>query len=191
MGAPRAVPDICDQPNAAVDGNRTFGGQGGLDTVTLGTSAYEALANGSVNFTHEVSTREGVNSVLPGRPQRAFGYSDFGVPDNAESARAFVQAAQLGYAFAAGSPEEAADMLIAETAGMLSNPKLVRASMQALVDGGYLQDPGWLVGPIDAEMMRNISGFLFEVGMLRDGDGDPLEMRPDLSDWFTIEYLAQ
>jgi ABC-type nitrate/sulfonate/bicarbonate transport system substrate-binding protein len=136
-------------------------GRGGFDTVTLGTSAYEALANGSVNFTHEVSTREGVNSVLPGRPQRAFGYSDFGVPDqhttflgantswlsdNAESTRAFVQAAQLGYAFAAGNPEEATDMLIAETAGMLSNPKLVRALMQALVDGGYLQDPGWLVG---------------------------------------------
>jgi hypothetical protein len=28
MGAPRAVPDICDQQNAAVVGNRTFGGQG-------------------------------------------------------------------------------------------------------------------------------------------------------------------
>lgn len=25
-GAPRAVPDICDQPDAAVGGNRTFGG---------------------------------------------------------------------------------------------------------------------------------------------------------------------
>ena len=63
-GAPRAVPDICDQPNATVDGNRTFGGQGGgFDTVTLGTSAYEALANRSVNFTLEISTREGVNSV--------------------------------------------------------------------------------------------------------------------------------
>ena len=119
---------------------------------------------------------------MPGRPQRAFGHSDFGVPYNAESTRAFVQAAKRGYAFAASNPEEAADMLIAETAGMLSNPKLVRALMQALVDGGYLQDAGWLVGLIDAEMMRNISGFLFEAGILHDGDGDPLETRPDLSD---------
>jgi hypothetical protein len=38
-------------------------------------------------------------------------------------------------------------------------------------------------------MMRNISGFLFEAGILRDGD--LLETRPDLSDWFTNEYLAQ
>jgi hypothetical protein len=47
------------------------------------------------------------------------------------------------------------------------------------------------VGLIDAKMMRNISGFLFEAGILRDGDGDPLETRADLSDWFTIEYLVQ
>jgi ABC-type nitrate/sulfonate/bicarbonate transport system substrate-binding protein len=185
---------------------RYDGGEGVFDTVTLGTSAYEALANRSVDFTLEVSTWEGVNSVLLDRPQRAFRYSDFGVPDqhttflgansswlsdNAESARAFVQAAQRGYAFAASNPEEAADILIAQTAGMLSNPELVRASMQALVEGGYLQDPGEPVGLIDAEMMRNISGFLFEAGILRDGDGDLLETRPDLSDWFTNEYLAQ
>jgi len=45
----------------------------------------------------------------------------------------------------------------------------------------YLQDPGEPVGLIDAEMMRNISGFLFEAGILREVDGDPLETRPDLS----------
>jgi ABC-type nitrate/sulfonate/bicarbonate transport system substrate-binding protein len=49
---------------------RHDGGEGSFDTVTLGTSAYEALANGSVDFTLEVSTWEGVNSVLLGRPQR-------------------------------------------------------------------------------------------------------------------------
>ena len=185
---------------------RHDGGDGVFDTVTLGTSAYEALANGSVDFTLEVSTWEGVNSVLLNRPQRAFRYSDFGVPDqhttflganatwlsaNAESARAFVQAAQRGYAFAAANPEEAANILIRETAGMLSNPELVHASMQSLVDGGYLQDPGEPVGLIDKEMMRNINGFLFDAGILRDGDGNPLAMRPDLSDWFTNEYLLQ
>jgi ABC-type nitrate/sulfonate/bicarbonate transport system substrate-binding protein len=60
---------------------RHDGGEGSFDTVTLGTSAYEALANGSVDFTLEVSTWEGVNSVLLGRPQRWFNYSDYGVPD--------------------------------------------------------------------------------------------------------------
>jgi hypothetical protein len=63
--------------------------------------------------------------------------------------------------------------------------------MQALVDGGYLQDPGEPVGLIDEAMMRNITGFLFDRGILRDGDGNPLAMRPDLSDWFTNEYLMR
>lgn len=185
------------------------GGEGVFDTVTLGTSAYEALAGGSVDFTLEVSTWEGVNSVLLDRPQRAFRYADYGVPDqhttflggngtwlaeNPDTARAFVQAAQRGYAFAADNPAEAADILIAETAGMLSNPELVHASMQALVEGGYLRDqnnPGEPVGLIDEAMFAAINGFLFEAGILRDENGDVLQSAPDASTWFTNEYLAR
>lgn len=185
---------------------RNDGGQGVFDTVTLGTSAYEALANGSVDFTLEVSTWEGVNSVLLNRPQRAFRYADYGVPDqhttflagnrtwlaqNPDTARAFVQAAQRGYDFAVNNPQEAAESLIAETSGMLTNPDLVRASMKALVEGGYLQDPGEAVGLIDDTMFANITGFLFDAGIMRGEDGRPLELRPDVSAWFTNEYLSQ
>jgi ABC-type nitrate/sulfonate/bicarbonate transport system substrate-binding protein len=185
---------------------RNDGGEGVFDTVTLGTSAYEALANGSVDFTLEVSTWEGVNSVLLNRPQRAFRYADYGVPDqhttflggngtwlaqNPDTARAFVQAAQRGYEFAANNPQEAAEMLIAETSGMFTNPDLVRASMAALVDGGYLQDPGEPVGLIDGAMFANITGFLFEAGIMRGEDGRPLDVMPDVSSWFTNEYLSQ
>ena len=185
---------------------RNDGGEGVFDTVTLGTSAYEALANGSVDFTLEVSTWEGVNSVLLNRPQRAFRYADYGVPDqhttflggngtwlaqNPDTARAFVQAAQRGYDFAANNPREAAEMLIAETSGMLTNPDLVRASMAALVNGGYLQDPGEPVGLIDGAMFANITGFLFEAGIMRGEDGRPLDVMPDVSSWFTNEYLSQ
>lgn len=184
---------------------RNDGGEGAFDTVTLGTSAYEALANGRVDFTLEVSTWEGVNSVLLDRPQRAFRYADYGVPDqhttflggnetwltaNPDTARAFVQAAQRGYDFAANNPSDAAELLIAETAGMMSNPELVRASMDALVDGGYLQDPGEPVGMIDGEMFANITGFLFEAGIMRGEDGRPLAEMPDVSAWFTNSYLS-
>jgi len=182
------------------------GGAGTFDTVTLGTSAYEALANGRVDFTLEVSTWEGVNSVLLDRPQRAFVYADFGVPDqhttflggngswlaeNPDTASAFVQAAQRGYDFAAQNPAAAADILIAETAGMMSNPDLVHASMQALVDGGYLQDADEAVGVIDADMVNNIAKFLFDAGILRDEDGQLLATLPDVSTWFTNAYLAR
>ncbi|MEM6461733.1 MAG: ABC transporter substrate-binding protein [Pseudomonadota bacterium] len=185
---------------------RNDGGEGVFDTVTLGTSAYEALANGSVDFTLEVSTWEGVNSVLLDRPQRAFRYSDYGVPDqhttflggngtwlaaNPDTARAFVQASQRGYAFAADNPGEAADILIAATQGMLPNPDLVHASMNALVEGDYLREPGEPVGLIDEEKFLNITGFLYEAGILRGMDGKPLAKRPDVSTWFTNEYLAE
>lgn len=185
---------------------RNDGGEGVFDTVTLGTSAYEALANGSVDFTLEVSTWEGVNSALMNRSQRAFRYADYGIPDqhttflgangtwlaqNPDTARAFVQAAQRGYAFAANNPQEAAKILIAETSGMLTNPDLVHASMTALVDGGYLQDPGEPVGLIDDAMFANFNRFLFKAGILRGPDGKPLGVMPDLSDWFTNEYLSQ
>jgi ABC-type nitrate/sulfonate/bicarbonate transport system substrate-binding protein len=184
---------------------RNDGGDGIFDTVTLGTSAYEALANGRVDFTLEVSTWEGVNSVLLDRPQRAFRYADFGVPDqhttflggngtwlaaNPDAARAFVQAAQRGYEYAVNNPADAAEILIAETAGMLSRPELVRASMEALVAGGYLQDAGEPVGLIDDTMFTNITGFLFEAGILRGEDGAPLTTMPDVLVWYTNDYLA-
>jgi ABC-type nitrate/sulfonate/bicarbonate transport system substrate-binding protein len=60
---------------------RHDGGKGNFETVTLGTSAYEALANGSVDFTLEVSTWEGVQAELEGARQRTFRYADYGVPD--------------------------------------------------------------------------------------------------------------
>ncbi|WP_112323652.1 ABC transporter substrate-binding protein [Oceanibium sediminis] len=185
---------------------RNDGGEGSFETVTLGTSAYEALANGSVDFTLEVSTWEGVNSVLLERPQRAFRYADYGVPDqhttflgangswldaNPELAASFVQAAQRGYRFAVENPQAAADILIAETAGMLSNPKLVRASMDALIEGGYFQDPGEPVGLIDADMIGDITEFLFTAKVLRGEDGHPLANKPDVSGWFTNQYLLR
>lgn len=185
---------------------RNDGGTGEFDTVTLGTSAYEALANGSVDFTLEVSTWEGVNSILLDRPQRTFRYADYGVPDqhttflggngtwlaeNPQTAATFIQAAQRGYAFAANNPDQAADLLIAETAGMLTNPDLVRASMQALVAGGYLQDQGEPVGLIDDTMIANITHFLFDAGILRTQDGRPLAAMPDVSNRYTNKFLLQ
>lgn len=185
---------------------KTDGGKGEFETVTLGTSAYEALANGSVDFTLEVSTWEGVNSVLLNRPQRAFKYSDYGVPDqhttflggngtwlaaNADTARKVIQAAQSGYAFAADNPKAAADLMIGEVGDLLANPELVRASAMALSEGGYLQDKGEPAGLIDPEKITNITDFLFSAGILRDQDGKVLAEKPDVSTWFSNEYLAR
>ncbi|MHC9237459.1 ABC transporter substrate-binding protein [Pseudooceanicola sp. 502str34] len=184
---------------------RAAGGEGRFETVTLGTSAYEALANGRVDFTLEVSTWEGVNSVLLDRPQTAFAYADYGVPDqhttliggqgawlasHEAEATAFMEATRRGYAFAADHPEEAAQILIDATAGMLSNPELIRASMEELVAGHYLRAEDGTIGVMDPEKMRALGGFLFDHGMLRDDAGQPLTQAPDYDAFYTNAYLG-
>lgn len=185
---------------------RHDGGEGTFETVTLGTSAYEALANGAVDFTLEVYTWEGVKAELDGVAQRAFRYSDYGVPDqhtnfigssqtyldaNPETARAFTQAVQRGYAFAVANPDEATDILLAANSDSLTDRAFVRASLQALIDGNYLQGSDGTVGTIRAEKIEAIGDYLMATEILRDGDGKALAERPDFSSYYSNEYLME
>ena len=184
---------------------RHDGGQGVFETVTLGTSAYEALANGAVDFTLEVYTWEGVKAELEGVAQRAFRYADFGVPDehttligssqvyldaNPEAAAAFIAATRRGYAFAVDHPEAAADIMIAATPDMPTDRALIVASLQALVDGHYLRTSDGALGTFDPAKMAAIGTFMFEAGMLRDGNGETLAAAPDFSTYYTNTYAA-
>ncbi|MGN6144026.1 MAG: ABC transporter substrate-binding protein [Mesorhizobium sp.] len=184
---------------------RNDGGVDRFETVTLGTSAYEALANGAVDFTLEVYTWEGVKAELENKPQRAFRYADYGVPDqhttfivssdaylseHPQRAAAFGRATRHGYAFAAANPDEAAALLVEANKGMVTNPAFIRASMKALVEGNYLARPDGTVGEIDRSKIEAMGGFLFTAGILRDATGDALTTRPDFGDYFSNDYLA-
>ena len=179
------------------------GGTPTYDTVTLGTGAYEALASGRVDFTLEVATWEGVNSDLLGRKQSYFTYADYGIPDqqngyigtrsnylaeNADTVTRFMVATQAGYAWAAENPEEAADILIA--AGDFPNPDLVRGSMHAIAEGGYLTtDDARPVGAIDAARFSEMARFLFESGVLTGPGGETLSELGDLSAWYDQGWM--
>ncbi|UXN70251.1 ABC transporter substrate-binding protein [Devosia neptuniae] len=184
---------------------RHDGGKGEFETVTLGTSAYEALANGAVDFTLEVYTWEGVKAELDNVAQRAFRYADFGVPDehttfigssqayldaNPETAAAFMAATQRGYAFAVEHPDEATDILLAANEGMLDRT-LIRASLQALIDGHYLQTADGVIGTIDPAKMDAIGDYLFKAGILRDADGAVVAERPDFAPYYSNAYLPE
>ena len=184
---------------------RHGGGKGDFRMVTLGTSAYQALDNGSVDFTLEVSTWEGVEAELEGPELRGFAYADYGVPDEQTTliassqrflkaypklAAAFVQATQRGYAYAAAHPDKAADMLIAANAASLTNGKLVHASMHMLADEHFLRAPGVPIGHLDPGKASAMGSFLFRSGILRDGEGTALRTQPDFSTYFTNAYLA-
>lgn len=184
---------------------RHDGGKGNFETVTLGTSAYEALANGSVDFTLEVETWEGVEAELKGVKQRSFVYADYGVPDehttlissseaylraNPALASAFVQATRRGYQFTVDHPEEASALLIAANKDALTNPSLIEASLKALIDGHYLRAENGAIGTLDPAKMDAIGGYLFTAGILRDADGKVLTQRPDFARYFANSYLG-
>ena len=158
-----------------------------------------------MDFTLEVSTWEGIKAELENKPQRAFRYADYGVPDqhttfilssnaylsgHPQRAAAFGRATRRGYAFAAANPDEAAALLVEANKGMLTDPAFIRASMKALVEGNYLARPDGTVGEIDPGKVEAMGGFLFAAGILRDADGDALTTGPDFGDYFTNDYLA-
>lgn len=182
------------------------GGEGVFETVTLGTSAYEALANGAVDFTLEVYTWEGVKAELEGKAQRAFRYADFGVPDehttligssqayldaNEKTAAAFIAATRRGYAFAVDHPDTAADIIVAANSDMLTDRALVVASLQALVEGHYLRTSEGVLGTFDLAKMEAMGAFMFASGMLMDGNGTALAVAPDFTTYYTNAYAAE
>lgn len=184
---------------------RHDGGKGDFKTVTLGTSAYDALASGSVDFTLEVSTWEGVEAALKGLKQRSFRYADYGVPDehttfiassnafltaNPKAAAAFVQATRRGYEFAVDQPREAGELLLAANKDTLTNPELIHASLKALDDGHFLKGADGAIGTIDKAKVEAMGGYLFSSGILLDGDGKPLKQKPDFDTYFSNGFLG-
>lgn len=182
------------------------GGKGDIKTVTLGTSAYEALANGSVDYTLEVVTWEGVKAGLIGEKQRAFKYSDYGVPEqhttllvssdaylkqSPDTAKAFLAATRKGYAYAVDHPDEAADLLIAANPDALTDKDLVHASLKALVDGHYLRGEDGAIGTIDPAKNAAIGEYLFANGILKDGNGAALTSKPDFASYISNDYLPK
>lgn len=184
---------------------RHDGGKGTFETVTLGTSAYQALENGAVDFTLEVYTWEGVKAELEGAAQRAFRYADYGVPDehttligssdaylaaNPDTARAFVEATRKGYEFAVEHPDAATDLLVAANKDALTDRAFVRASLQALIDGHYFRTTDGITGRIDPAKMTAIGDYLFTSQILKDGDGKVLAEKPDFSSYFTNLFFG-
>jgi len=183
---------------------RHAGGKGEFETITLGTSAYQALENGAVDFTLEVYTWEGVKAELEGIKQGAFRYADYGVPDEHTTligssrrflrdrpgeAKAFMRATRKGYEFAVDHPDEAVDLMIAANRDALTDRRLVRASLQALIDGHYFRSENGNIGHIDPSKMEAIGSYLFNAEILNDADGKPVSRKPDFVGYFTNDFL--
>jgi len=183
---------------------RDAGGTGEFRNVVLGTSAYEALYAGQVDFTEPFVTWEGIEAQLRGQPLKTFDYADYGFPDSynvllvgngtwlqahPDQARAFVQAVQRGYRLAADDPARGAALLQQANPGAFPEPELVERS-QKLLSERYLRDESGRVGPPTLEKRAGFFGVLVDSGSVTGPDGSPLTARPDFGTWFTNDYLA-
>ena len=178
---------------------RNDGGTGDFTTVNLNTSAYEAVYDGSADFTIPFVTWQGVEAELSDRPLKLFRFTDYGIPDwygviliasssfltdRPDVAKRFVQATVRGFEFAAQQPAGAADILIEANADTFSNPELVRRSAQLLADAYYLDADGRF-GTQTAEQWLGYTQFLFDNGALTDADGNPVDAPPSAEQLFT------
>ena len=180
------------------------GGKGEFRTVTLNTSAYEALYAGKADFTIPVVTWEGVEAGLVGKPMKTFALTDYGFPDqysvlvassqkflsaNPEVARRFLAGLTKGYQYAADHPTDAATLMVESNPGVFTNPDLVTKSQQLLASDGYLKDANGQVGRQDPQMWTKYGSFLFTNGLLTDGSGSKLTSEPDWTSYYTNDYL--
>ncbi len=183
---------------------RNDGGTGDFTTVTLGTSAYEAVYSGRADFTVSYLAWEGIEAEHHGTPMKYFRYTDFGFPDayaividanadwltaNPDRARAFVRALQRGYQFAADDPDAAAQDLLDANPGAFTDENLVFESQRMLAEQ-FMKGPDGRVGTQTLEQWAANSGFLYDKGLLTGPDGAPLTEEPDWSSYFTNDYLA-
>lgn len=183
---------------------RDAGGRGVFKTVVLGTSAYDALYAGQVDFTEPFLAWEGIEGQLRGKPFKTFAYTDYGFPDaysvivignpgflqsHREPATAFVQTLQRGYQLGADDPARGAKLLIDANPGVFTEPELVNRSQQMLAQR-YLKNTAGRVGPQTLPMWSGFSGFCYDTGTLTGPDGKPLGARPDFATWFTDAFQS-
>lgn len=184
---------------------RSAGGKGEFETVTLGTSAYEALYSGDVDFTIPFVAWEGIEAVRRGSPMKYFHYTDYDFPDSyavvidagrgwleddPEQAKAFVRALQRGYEFAVEHPREAAQILMDANPGAFTDEGLVFES-QELLSAEYMTAADGSVGTMTLDQWSGYGAFLFDKDVLTGPDGEALAKEPDWSQYFTNDYLRR
>ena len=97
----------------------------------------------------------------------------------------FVQAVELlGDPLEAGDGRAAADLL-AELAHAFVD------GLQAIVEGGFLTDGDTPVGAIDPERVARMAKFLFDSGVLKGTDGQPLDWPGSVADWYDQGWMDQ
>jgi ABC-type nitrate/sulfonate/bicarbonate transport system substrate-binding protein len=181
------------------------GGKGDFKVVTLQTSAYEAVYNGSADFTIPFINWEGIEATLKNEPVKYFQYSDYGIPTQYSSmvetskdtltnkpdlVKSFLSASQKGWEYAVAHPKEGAQLLIDANPGVFdTNKDLVFASAQAMADNGFLLAANGHWGAIDTKTFAANGDFMVKAGIVVDEGGKTLTTSPDWSKYIDTTVL--
>jgi ABC-type nitrate/sulfonate/bicarbonate transport system substrate-binding protein len=198
FGYPNEVPTV----QAVI---KADGGKGEFDSVVVDTAAYEALYNTRADFVITFAAWEGIEAAQRNIKLRAFKFTDYGFPDfyqvvlacdsdwlarEPAAAKAFVGATVTGFELAASDPDAASAILVAQNPGVFdSNPGLPKASQEYMATRSLLTDAAGKVGTQTLDEWTGYSKFLYEQGLLADGNGKALVAPPDYASLFTNDFL--
>lgn len=175
-----------------------------VKSVTLGSSAYQAVASNRVDFSAfffsdliEAETKYHASF-------RAFAPKDYGVPDqygalflgnspwlsgHAKQASAFVGAIQRAYIYIEKHPDQGAAILQEMNPTAVEKAPATKSS--EVMAKHFLAGPGGQVGVQTAAMWNNFGRFLYKAGVFVDSQGHKLSSEPDWSQYWTNQYLPK
>ncbi|MCI1223173.1 MAG: ABC transporter substrate-binding protein [Bifidobacterium subtile] len=196
------------------------GGTGEFKTATAGTNTFATLSSGKGDFGGFYATWEGVESKLNGPALNCFEAADWGVPGNPDqlgfavnaswlndsahqaTLRHFLAAAAKGYDYALANPQKASDILVAQTKESQLDPKLVRASMDTIIDRNYwttAKDAKRVTGATDFDAAQQYLDFQNNAGTYasdkdkakaKDGTSGTPGQAPQARKLATNDYLS-
>jgi ABC-type nitrate/sulfonate/bicarbonate transport system substrate-binding protein len=182
---------------------KNAGGTGTFKTITLSTSAYDAVWSGHADFDLPEPTWEVIEARLLGKPFKTFNPYSYGaaapyselmaasdaiIKSNPDLVKRFVAATAKGYMYAVQHPAAAAKILIDDNSQALKNTQLVDQS-QALESSQYYLDANGKLGTSDPARWRAYTEFLQKYGILKDSSGKTITAPFDSSALFTNAFL--
>jgi ABC-type nitrate/sulfonate/bicarbonate transport system substrate-binding protein len=171
--------------------------------VTLGSSAYQAVDSGKVDFSDfffsdiiqaEVQEHAHLKWFRPtnyGEPDQyaaLFLGNDAWLSGHPTQAGEFVKAIQRAYEYILKNPTQGAQIEADLNPSAVDLPAAIESS-QAMAKQ-FLLSPTGMVGVQTAAMWDGYGSFLYKAGVLTDSAGHKLSSEPNWASYFTNQYLA-
>jgi ABC-type nitrate/sulfonate/bicarbonate transport system substrate-binding protein len=173
-----------------------------FNTVTLGSSAYQAVDSGKVTFsifffsdiieaqlhTHaDLKWFRPTQYGLPNDYAAIFLGNDAWMQGHRKQATAFVQAIKQAYEYIEKNPAQGARIEAQLNPNAVYLPAAIKSSK--VMAKTFLLSPTGHVGVMKAKTWRGFTTFLYQAGVLENASGQPLSSPLNLSKYWTNQYV--